>query len=141
MIRSTGAGVTVGGCKSCPVLVASHKQALDGLSTRLLLSTEPSCGTSIASGSTVKLRLGQLQGCKLGTSQRYGSIDHAAPADAFSNSISASFGARSGVSAFAFQSRLAAAYSAQLADCFAIAQLQETVTQRECPAHTSSQLV
>ena len=72
--------MTVEGCKSCPVLVASHKQALNGVSTQLLLSAGPSCGTSVASGSTVKLCWGICS--KFGTSQRYGSIDHAAPADA-----------------------------------------------------------
>ena len=55
VIPSTGAGVTVGCCKSCPLLVSSHGR---GLSAQLLLSAEPSRSTSVASGSAVKLCVG-----------------------------------------------------------------------------------
>ena len=48
----------VGCCKSCPFLALLHKQAPDALSTQLLLSAEPSGGTSVASGSAVKLCVG-----------------------------------------------------------------------------------
>ena len=73
--------MTVRRC-SCLFLVSSHNQEADDLSVQLLLSAELSCGTSVASGSAVKLCVGGLQGSKLGTSQRYGSSDPAAPANA-----------------------------------------------------------
>ena len=55
-MRSSGAGVTVR-CCSCPFLVSSHNQTAD-LSVQLLLSAEPICGTSVASGLAVKLCVG-----------------------------------------------------------------------------------
>ncbi len=57
VIRPSGAGVTVR-CCSCLFLVSSHNQEADDLSVQLLLSAEPSCGTSVASGSAVKLCVG-----------------------------------------------------------------------------------
>ena len=69
VIRS-GGSVTVSWC-SCTLLVSSHNQAADILSAQLLLAVEPSCGTSVVSGSTVELALARLQGSKLGPTRRY----------------------------------------------------------------------
>lgn len=81
VIRSHGGSVTVS-CCSCPFPASSHHQAADNLSAQLLLSAEPSCNTSVAPGSAVKLCVGASAGSELGTSQKYGSGDHAAPANA-----------------------------------------------------------